>query len=370
LRSWWKVRSRLVLFIHIYCKVMEITKTSISTGTIVRFFAIAVLLVALYYLFDVILVILAAVVIASAIEPVVRRLGRRGINRTVSVVGIYVMLTLILVGVTVFVLPLVLRETAEFLNNLPRNISLQELWSPLGEVSSSGAQALKNHTISATEFINGLQSIVVGTGGDAFQTISIVFGGLLSFIIIFVLSFYLSVKKDGIDEFLRIVTPVHHHEYGINLWKRSQRKMALWLQGQVLLGLIVGTLVYFVLLIVGVPHPLLLAILAAVVEIIPVFGPILAAIPAVLVAFSTSGIGTSLLIVGLYLVIHQLENHLIYPLVVRKIVGISPIVVILALLIGAKLAGVLGVLVAVPFSAAFMEYISDIEKGRKEMVKV
>ncbi len=178
------------------------------------------------------------------------------------------------------------------------------------------------------------------------------------------LSFYLAVQEDGVDDFLRIVAPVRHHTYIIDLWKRSQRKIALWLQGQVMLGLLIGVLVYIMLLAVGIPHALLLALFAAVLEIIPVFGPVISSIPAILVGFADKGVGVGFLLVGLYLIIYQLESQVFYPLVVKKIVGISPIVVILALVIGAELAGVLGALIAVPLSAALMEYINDIEKHK------
>lgn len=346
---------------------MNVPPTSISTGTIIRFFAVAVLLVAAYYLVDIILVVLAAVVIASAFEPIVRRLGRYGMNHTVSVISIYLLISLVLAGLTVFFLPSVLREATEFLSNLPKTISIQELWSPINSVGINNSETFGSHTISISDFINGLQSIIVGASTDAFQTISTVFGGILSFILILVLSFYLLVKKDGIDEFLRIITPIQHHEYIIHLWKRSQRKMALWLQGQAILGIIVGILVYVALVIVGIKHAMLLAIFAAALEIIPIFGPIIAAVPAALIGFSSYSIGISVIVVVIYVIIQQVENHLLYPLVVRKVVGISPIVVILAVLIGAKLAGVLGALVAVPLSAAFMEYINDIEKSRSEL---
>ncbi|MEK9178013.1 MAG: AI-2E family transporter, partial [Patescibacteria group bacterium] len=156
-----------------------------------------------------------------------------------------------------------------------------------------------------------------------------------------------------------------HHEYIIDLWARSQRKIALWLQGQIILGIVIGVLVYLVLMIVGIPHALVLALFAAILEIIPVFGPIIASVPAILLAFTDRGLGTGLLLMGLYLIIYQFESQLFYPLVVKKVVGISPIVVILALVIGVKLAGVLGALIAVPLAAAFMEYIHDIEKYKK-----
>ncbi len=315
---------------------------------------------------DVLLVIVTAIVIASAIEPVVRRLQRYKIHRVVAVLIVYLFMGAVFACLLVFFLPLVLSDTIGFLDNLPKTISLESVWSPIRDVSSSvSSTSIVGHGISVSDLVGGLKSMLVGTGEGAFQTTSFVFGGVLSFILIVVLSFYMSVQQDGVDDFLRIVTPVRHHDYIIDLWKRSQRKIGYWLQGQILLGVIVGVLVYLVLMIVGIPHPLLLALLAGLLEIIPVFGPIISAVPAVLVAFSDAGVGQGFLLVGLYLIIHQFENHLFYPLVVKKIVGISPIVVILALVIGAKLAGILGALLAVPLSAAFMEYIHDIERNKK-----
>jgi len=341
----------------------------ITTGTIIRFFIIVILLAALYFMSDVLLVVLAAVIIASAAEPVVRRLSRYKIHRIISVILIYLVLAAILAGLLVFFLPLVLNDFTTFLGTLPSKISLESLWSPIRDLGVTfGSTSMSGQSISVHDFVIGLQTLITGTGSDAFQTISFIFGGILSFLLIVVLSFYMAVQVDGVDDFLRIITPVVHHDYIINLWKRSQRKIGLWLQGQIILGIVVGVLVYLVLMIVGIPHALVLAVLAALFEIIPVFGPIISSVPAILIAFSEKGIGTGFLLVGLYVIIYQFESQLFYPLVVKKIVGISPIVVILALVIGAKLAGLLGALIAVPLSAAFMEYVHDIEKYKKAEV--
>ncbi len=115
-------------------------------------------------------------------------------------------------------------------------------------------------------------------------------------------------------------------------------------------------------------HALLLASLAALFELIPIFGPILSAIPAILIAFvdggAEHGVSKAVTVVIIYLIIHQFENHLLYPLVVKKIVGVSPILVIIALVIGAKLAGFLGAILAVPIAAAIMEFVGDIERNK------
>jgi predicted PurR-regulated permease PerM len=214
------------------------------------------------------------------------------------------------------------------------------------------------------DLINGIKGITSNVSGGFVKIISTIFGGLLSFILIIVLSFYLLVQEDGVTKFLGLITPVKHEKYVVDLWKRSQTKIGQWMQGQLLLGVLVGVLVYLGLVILGVKNALLLAVLAGMLEIIPVFGPILSAIPAILTSFIDGGVTAALLVTGLYIIVQQFENHLIYPLVVRKVVGISPIIVILSLIIGAKLAGFLGVVLSVPIVSAVMEFIDDIEKSK------
>jgi len=164
--------------------------------------------------------------------------------------------------------------------------------------------------------------------------------------------------------FLRLVTPHEHEAYVVNLWARSQRKIGKWLQGQILLALLVGVLVFIGLTILDVRYALALSILAATFEIIPVFGPILAAIPSVIVAFIQSPT-LGLWVILLYVIVQQVENHIIYPLVVRKAIGVPPLLVILALLIGGKLGGLPGFILAVPIAATIMEFTNDVAERKQ-----
>ena len=184
-----------------------------------------------------------------------------------------------------------------------------------------------------------------------------------------VFSFYLAVEEDGVGKFLKAITPIKHEKYIVALWKRSQRKIGLWMQGQLVLAIIIGMLVYLGLLIIGVPNALLLATLAAAFEIIPLFGPILASIPAILISFASGGFPLAFLVLGLYVIIHQFENQLIYPLVVKKVVGVSPIVSIVALVAGWQLAGFLGIVLSVPIATVFIEFFDDFEKDKIESQK-
>ena len=137
------------------------------------------------------------------------------------------------------------------------------------------------------------------------------------------------------------------------------------MQGQLVLAVLVGILLYLGLLIIGVQYALLLAVVAAVFELIPVFGQYLAAVPAIVIGFTTGGVTTGLVVTGLYLIVQQFEAHLIYPVVVKKVVGVPPILVILSMLIGFKLAGFLGALLAVPIATAIQEFISDVDSEKR-----
>jgi predicted PurR-regulated permease PerM len=271
----------------------------------------------------------------------------------------YIVSGLFFAGLLIFFVPQLLNEAVNYLSTMPDTINVKDLWPSVQSFIPIYGQSISIHDLVAA-----FQNNISGTTSNAFHTATVIFGGALSFLLTVIISFYLSVQEDGVVNFLRIVTPVAKYEYVVGLWRRSRRKIGLWLQGQLLLCLIIGILVYLGLLILGLPHALLLASLAALFELIPVFGPIMSSIPAIITALATGGITQVIFVVILYIIIYQFESNLIYPLVVRKIVGISPIVVVLALFIGARLAGVLGAILAVPLAAALMEFIGDIEKRR------
>ena len=141
------------------------------------------------------------------------------------------------------------------------------------------------------------------------------------------------------------------------------------MQGQLVLAIIIGMLVYLGLLLLGIPNALLLATLAAAFEIIPLFGPILASIPAIALSFANGGFSSALLVAGLYIIVHQFENQLIYPLVVKKVVGVPPIVSIIALVAGYELAGFLGLILSVPIAAVVIEFFEDLERDKIEKIE-
>lgn len=337
----------------------------ITTGTIIKTLLILAGAALIWYLRDVALIVLTAIVIASAMEPGIRSMMRIGLPRIFAVILMYLAIIAVFGGALYFFVPLVLRDAAAFLTHLP-----EALQSVAGSAGLSTMLPLTNiaSLFASAEFISTLSGALSGTTGSLFAIVSVFFGGLLSFLLVVVFSFYFSVQETGVDDFLRIVTPARYEEYVLGLWRRSQEKIGKWMQGQLLLALIVGILLYLGLTILQVPFALLLAVIAALFELIPVFGQIFAMIPALILAFGAGGTTFALLVGGLYVLVQQFEAHLIYPLVVRKIVGVPPLLVILALIVGAKLAGFIGILLSVPIAAALRELVNDLDARRKRPI--
>jgi predicted PurR-regulated permease PerM len=336
---------------------ISVTITPKSVITILLFLG---LITFLYYVRDLMLIVLTAIVLASSIEPAVRYFMKFRLGRITSVLLVYALVLAVLGGIAFLFLPPIIDDAVNFLATAPKAFESLRLSGSLYGNVLGGEIA----NLSPLQIFDGVRGSLGNVSGSVFSTVNTFFGGLVSFVLIIVFSFYFAVQETGIDDFLRLVTPVEHEQYVVSLWRRSQDKIGKWMQGQLLLGLIVGVLLYLGLVILGVPYALLLAVLAAIFELIPVFGQILAALPAIAVAFGDGGVTAALLVLGLYLIVQQFESNLIYPLVVKKIVGVPPLLVILALLIGAKLAGFLGILLSVPIAAALQEFINDIQKKK------
>ncbi|MBI5645143.1 AI-2E family transporter [Candidatus Kaiserbacteria bacterium] len=338
---------------------------SITTGTVIKAVCILAAAWLIFFLRDVVLIVLTAVVIASALEPGVRALVRRRIPRVVAVLAIYALMIGAFFVLFYSFFPSVLKDFATFASSLPTYLD-----------TFAHSEAVDTYTnilglpspasISTADFMDGFRGIFNFGASSAgpLNAAGRILGGLLSFILIMVFSFYFALQETGVDDFLRIVAPKKHQSYVQDLWRRSQHKIGLWMQGQLVLAVLIAVLVYLSLTILGVPHALVLALIAGLFELIPVFGPILAAVPAVIIGFVSGGAFFGLVIAGVYMLIQQFENHLIYPQVVTRVVGVPPLLVILALIIGAELAGALGVILSVPVAATLQELVKDFERGR------
>lgn len=337
----------------------KILTVNISRRTLLNILVLAAFVFALFFLKSVVLVVLTSVVLASFIRTSAEFIkARLGMSRVLSIVLMYLITFCALAGVFYFFLPVLLVEISHLLplivDYIPAGtFDTTNVVEIPGLADAGGAGALIQN-------FQAFLSLILSSFGN---TLSAFFGGLVNVALVVIISFYLSVSAGGIESFLRILSPIDKEAYVIDLWNRSQKKIARWMQGQLILGLVVGVLTFIGLSLLHVPQAILLAVVAAIFELIP-FGIFLAAVPAVSIAFTSGGITSALFVVALYVVIQQLEGYLITPLVVNKMTGVSPLVVILAVIVGVNLAGFWGLILGVPVAVTMLEYIGDLERER------
>lgn len=339
---------------------------SVTTGTFLRLLVIGVSAYVLWILRDLALLVITAVVIASAIEPGIAFFMRYRFPRIMAVLVMYLAVFGSLFSVVYFMVPPILDDTQSFLVSVPQYVQTINLPPELAGFAQTPAfSETGEKSSSMLETLFAFRSVFSDNSDGALRVVSSFFGGVFALILVIVLSFYFAIQETGVEQFLRLVTPQKHEEYVVGLWGRAKAKIGLWMQGQLILSLIVGVIVYLGLVLLGVPYALLLAVVAALFDLIPIFGSLIAGVVGVIVAFSVGGAPLALIVAGLYFIVNQFEAHLIYPLVVNKVVGIPPLLVILALIAGGSLAGFLGVLLAVPVAAALREFLDDVDRGKR-----
>jgi predicted PurR-regulated permease PerM len=339
---------------------------ALTPGTVVTTLLVLFGAYVLWLLRDLALLVLTAIVIASALEPGIGFFIRARIPRFFAALLMYVLVLGSVFSLIYFFFPPILADATSFLSAVPQyldTLAVPNSFSGLAQAtdllgSSNQAQSILASLIS-------LEGAFTTTGSGVVQLIATFFGGIFSLFLVTVLSFYFALSDTGVDDFLRLVIPARHEEYAVNLWRRSQKKIGRWMQGQILLSVIVGVLIYLGLLVLSIPYALLLAVFTAFAEIIPIFGSLVAGGLAAAIGYSAGGFPLALIVAGLFVVINQFETNLIYPLIVKKVVGVPPLLVILALIAGGTLAGFLGVLLSVPVAAALLEFLSDYEKRKR-----
>lgn len=340
---------------------------TITSKTMIMALVIGAGAYALWILRGLALLVLTAVVIASAMEPGVVAMRKWHIPRVLAVTIMYFVVFGAFFGLIYFFFPPVLNDTQNFLSIVPQYLNTLNLPSSFN-TTALGLSGSSHQAQSIFQTLLSFQSAFsVGTTEGSFRLLSTFFGGIFSLFIVIVLSFYFAVQDTGVEDFLRLVSPHAHEEYVIDLWHRSQVKIGQWMQGQLLLSLIAAVIIFLGLVLFHVPDALLLAVFAALAALIPIFGSYIAAVPAMIIAYSSGGLPLAFIVIGLYIIVNLFESNLIHPAVVKSVVGVPPLLVLLAIIAGGDLAGFLGVLLAVPLAAVLREAVGDFDKRKRRL---
>lgn len=327
---------------------------SISTDTIVRTILILLVIGFLYLIKDVLALFFVAVILSSAFDPLIDWLQKRKMPRTLSIIGVYIVFFIIVGGAIYLLTGPIIAQVKDLSRAFPEfYVKINQGINQLKNIDSG----LAADTVS-TSFADLTKSLSQATSG-IFKTVTSIFGGVISFFMVLVITFYLTVEEDSMKRFVQSIVPTRHRPYAAQLIAAMQHRMGYWLRGQLILSVIVFTMVYLGLSLLGIKYALVLALVAGIFEIVPFLGPWISAIPAVFFAFAQSP-GKAVAVAVMYFLVQQIENNLIVPKVMGKTTGLNPLVVILAILMGARVGGIVGALLAVPVALAVAVYVESL----------
>lgn len=321
---------------------MRYAELPTSTKVILKVIFAFLALVFLWLIRDIILLVIMALILASAMEPLVDYLHHKKIPRGLSVFMVYVVVLGLAVLVIYLMIPPVVEQFKILRDNLPQYV--QALQAQFGGFNLQG-------------FFQDLLS-GFGSSGSVVQNTFGVFNGALDLIAVLVISFYLVAEQKGMKSFVGAFIPAHHHEFTLNLITKIQRKMGLWVLGQIIISFGIFLFTYIGLSILHVQYALVLSLVAGLFEIVPYIGPFLSAIPAMFIGFIQNP-ALAIWVAILYLLVHEVEAYAFVPKIMEKTVGQSPLLTLLALLIGYQLAGIIGLIISVPLATALTVMVNE-----------
>jgi predicted PurR-regulated permease PerM len=336
---------------------MQKQTIDISYESILKVILVLFTLFFVFQLRHIIFIIFISVILALIANPAVDKMQKKKIPRVAGAAILFLSAFMVMGLLAYIVAPPLAKEVSQLTSQFPAYLEQIDINSSFTQDQSFNyidSEPFQNILIETGNFLKNVTSNFV-------SVILGLLGGLLSAILILVISFYFIVEEKGIEKFVENVIPYDFRPRALKVIKKTESKLGKWFIGQLFLGLIVGLLSFIGLSILGVPYALVLGIIAGMMELIPYIGPTLASIPAILIAFTVSPL-LAVLTLLLYFLIQQFENYLIVPKVMERSVGLHPVIIIIAMLIGGQLAGILGVILAIPVTTIISIILEDVYK--------
>jgi predicted PurR-regulated permease PerM len=332
----------------------ELSVRQLVTGTLV----VGLVALAVWLLFrfnQILLILLAGIIISTALRPAVTWLRQRGLSAAVSVLILFAVMLVVLGLFLRFVAPLIADQTANI------GAQLQSAYTGFVRSLADAPNLLLRRIAEALPAQPGLPANAAPADGAAvapaaspfeqlWRYVTTIASGTYKAVAIFFVAFFWTLEAERIKRSGILLLPVHRREGARALIGEMEQRVGSYVVGQLLLSLIIGTLSLIAYLIIGLPSALVLALFVAIMEVIPLVGPLIGAIPSILVALSISPT-TALWVMLASLIIHQLESNVFGPRVMKRTLNMRPLVTLLALTAFGSLFGILGALVALPLAA-------------------
>lgn len=330
-------------------------KIDISFRSIIKFFLVILGIVFLYLIKDILVLLFIVVVLVIALEPFVNYGEKFKIPRSISTIFLYILI-FGLIGLSIYIIiPPLIYQIKNMAINLPHYaINFYPYYHQVSPYISNWQELLNNVSQSLSQLTGGIYSVSLA-----------IFGGLASVVTTLVITFYLLVERDSINKFALKTFALAGKEDVLGWVEKISQKLGGWFRGQIIVSLTMGVVTALGMSIIGLPYALMVGVLAAILEIVPIVGPIITGAVAIIIALLAGSWIKALIIVGFYILAQMLENHFLVPKVMGKAVGVSPAVILIALLIGAKLGGIMGAIIAIPVAAAISVIIETYLQAKK-----
>jgi Predicted permease len=328
------------------------SQVALAGITLLAVFAAALLVLRLI---DVLILVFVAVVIAATLRPMVSALLRRGLPKALAVLLIYLGILGVLAGLFVLVIPALVNQGEELVRGLPQVYA--NLVVSLEENPNEAIRTLPQRLPTGDQLASQLQAassvVLTGALGIGMGVLAL----LAQMLSIFFLSIYLTLDQSRLERFWLSLAPASQRPELLAIWREIEGRLGGYVRGELLLMTSIGVLASLGYLVIGLPYPLVLGALAGMVEFVPMVGPTLGAIPAIVVALSISP-QAALLVLIYSITIQMAENNILVPRLMGRSVGVSPITVIIAVFVFTGLLGISGAFLAIPL-AAIVQVLMD-----------
>jgi predicted PurR-regulated permease PerM len=339
---------------------MNARQTMINTAAILLVVFLAWFLVQIR---STLVLLLMGILFAAAIEPAVNRLRRRGMRRGQAILVIYATILFAVALGLLLLIPSIVRQSDSLIDDIPS--ILQSSREQAEDIGNSTVRDLAIRGIDEVEEIYDDTREGDGPigGEQAIAVASSIGGALISIVTVLVVAFYWLTEKSVIKRVLLRRVPIGQQDRAADLWGDIERRIGGWARGQLTLMLIIGLVSTLAYLAMGLDYWLALGIWAGLTELIPFIGPILGGAAAFAVALTDSW-QKALIVLVFVLILQQVESALLVPRVMRNSVGMTPLTVVLAVLVGSTLAGPLGAILAIPLGAAVQAIVQEVVPER------
>jgi len=333
----------------------------ISWSALLKVSVVVLIFYALYLLRDVLLDLVFALIISILLDPIIDFLQRLKIPRVLAVILVYVAIFSFLAMLIYYLAPILIQEVNQFTQLFP--YYFEKISPPLKFL---GFKAFENIEV----FSKTLENTLSAVSSNMFSSLFAIFGGIFSTLFVISVAIFLSLEEKGVLRALQLIFPAKYEDFLLNLWQKCEQKVSGWFLTRIVASAFVAIASILLFYYFNVKYPFSLGIISGILDFVPIIGPMVAALLAFFLVAIDSILRAIFVLIG-FALIQEIENNIVTPFISKKLFDLPPVVVLISLALGMKLAGFLGAILGLPLTAIIYEFVKDfLEAQKKKQIEV